>query len=1400
MHGQLFSLVLTNKTSGEQPWGLPNDSTEVHIDNLRRRQTFTLKAQETDLDGIDLYETEVDTTVVVRGIDLLAGNLAAPPAAGLFQRPAGLAVNAAGEVFVADRDNHAIRQISPNGNTVTFAGSLGRPGDADGTVANARFNHPTDIAFDPAGRMFVLEPDQDQVKLIKTDNTVTIFRGLLDSPKFLAAFPDPAAAAFVTSTVSLHDPNLRDVEIYYNVGNAVTVVAEVVPEALAVDPTGDVLVLTREPGAQKHVLRRYHNPGAGAWAVAGETAFGPDAQAGQDFPMPDIRAMAVDGQGSIFLTDAANGMIWCISQDLGNIIPIAGRTPPAGLAPWDFPADLYQPSALAVTPQGDLIVTSGNAVLQITAPMTLGGVVPPPAADIPPPPPLDIPEPPPAGSQGPGGGAAMALGIRNFRPVPALALPGEDVELRWDLVGQPTQVTLTDNLTGRATPIMPPNLTTWRVGAIQRRQSFTLKVEGQDAAGMLEASAEVTVGAKGIDRLAGDAEHVRKAYCDGPVAGGAAWRHVTGLLWHHGDLFFAEGPDHTIRKLEGADARVVAFAGLRGSPQEALKQHGMPLRLNQPGPMAFLAPYLYVVDTGSHTIKRIEIKADGTGVLEPFAGSPGVAGNADGVGRAATFHSPADIVASQDFLFVADRGNNRIRMIAPDGTVQTIPHGVPGPEGLALDAHGKLFITSPGRSMIEVLEPQAAPGGRTQWHLRPVSGAAGPGFQDGPLAQARFDRPMGLAFISQDELLVADSGNNLVRRVNLATGQVETCAGDPAVRAAGWNDDVLGAARFHAPSRLAVSNIGEIYLADQEGRALRMIGANGRVATLGPGIAPSAAGSDDGPSQGARFRKPLGVVVDRKGWVYVADSANHAIRRIIPRGDVDTVYGDPNLAGGYDGRGQAALFGDPSELAMDSSGNLFVLEPAARRMREIDPDGNAETVIAGPGTPSHIAACPMAREQALVMAVRQPRRADKDVVLIRPGGQREVVAACKGLAALAMDPAGNVFVLEMERVKQLARLTKYHKSEAGDWTAAGAIAIGPGGRTGTASGVPDIHGMAADSHGYLFLADTANGLVWKVSPDLQQIGVVAGSYPFLTSTRGGKPLDAPLYQPHRIAVTPMNDLIVTAGHAVLQITAPGTQDAPWTAPGDVVVRRPGRGSVPTQLPGAEDLARKKSALKTNHKPKEAPEDAPAESQQKLKKMKPASRRPPRPSKPKTREEILAEERRKALGEGDDDSASAPQDQDMEDGQAKADREVQEAVARRIKEEAAAAADAKRAEAEKFRMMEAARLARRAGRTPEQTAEEEAAQKAREAAGRNGGNVMEEIRRAKAERERRKAEIQAAEARRQAALEARKHAAAQAATGSGNARNAKNSERERKIKERLKAQEERKRSDDDDAWD
>lgn len=213
------------------------------------------------------------------------------------------------------------------------------------------------------------------------------------------------------------------------------------------------------------------------------------------------------------------------------------------------------------------------------------------------------------------------------------------------------------------------------------------------------------------------------------------------------------------------------------------------------------------------------------------------------------------------------------------------------------------------------------------------------GVQDGPSGKARFTDPFGIAVDVDGKLYVADAGDVSRIRVISPAGVVSTLAGGPA----GFVDGPGSLARFDAPSGLVVGPDGRIYLADTANNAIRVITPTGVVTTLAGDGLP---GHRDGAGATARFNGPIGVAVDARGHVFVADSYNDRIREIGPEGNVRTVAGTGE-PGWTDGPAAEARFDTPTGLALDRAGRLLIADTGNGLIRTLDLAGRVSTFPTG---------------------------------------------------------------------------------------------------------------------------------------------------------------------------------------------------------------------------------------------------------------------------------------------------------------------------------------------------------------------------------------------------------------------------------------------------------------------
>lgn len=249
------------------------------------------------------------------------------------------------------------------------------------------------------------------------------------------------------------------------------------------------------------------------------------------------------------------------------------------------------------------------------------------------------------------------------------------------------------------------------------------------------------------------------------------------------------------------------------------------------------------------------------------------------------------------------------------------------PQGVVIDNNGNVYVADTLNDTLRRVSPL---GVVTTW-----AGTTGqPGSVNATGTASSFNVPHGLAIDQAGNVYVADTGNNLVREVS-AMGAVTTLAGSGVI---GSSDGTGAAASFDGPLGVAVDYAGNVYVTDSLNNTIRKITQRGAVTTLAG--TPGVTGSADGSGAAAAFNGPEGMVVDASGNLYVADTGNHAVRKITPSGIVSTLAGNALLPGTLDGSTSVAEFSQPISVAINVAGVIYVLDKSVHALRMI----NAGTV------------------------------------------------------------------------------------------------------------------------------------------------------------------------------------------------------------------------------------------------------------------------------------------------------------------------------------------------------------------------------------------------------------------------------------------------------------------------
>ena len=932
--GNLF--VVDSYPTSQQP-----DGSTSSVDTLRRVDAVTGVIETLSL-GSRLIPTAVAvdsaTNLIVgdaRGrvsrIDAVSGVIATVAGTGewghsgdggpatqaqLFP-PTDLAVDAGGNVFVVDSENHAVRRIDAATGiieSVTGTGEAGYSGDG-GPATQAQLSEPLGLAIDVAGNIFVADSGNHRVRRID------------------------AVSGMIETIAGTGERG------YSGDGGPATQAQLAFPWSVGVDAGGNVFVADYE----NHRVRRIDAfsgviatvAGTGMWGYSGDG--GPAAQAHLTLPS----YLAVDPSGNLFVADRENpsvrrvsaspyrvsvqlgpsGEEMTFSVSSGGIVTHAGRPVPDGSLVSACNGNTY---TLTRTADGRL----GAEHAGERQPVGLGDR-----------PPVTLVRDESGAWRI--GGEVVRSGHRHVQGGREYVLDVADG--RWRLASHAMRTVggtsaVEDGIAAISAALYSPSaVAADSKGNLYVADRWNNRIRRIDRSGTI-----TTFAGRGDKGFGGDGGPAAEALLDGP----------TGVAVHpSGEVFVADTGNHRVRRIDvSGSIETLAGTGVQGysgdGGQATLARLDTPL-----GVAVDAVGNVYLADTGNHRVRRIDLN----GSIETVAGTGeqgywvdyGVYLQGDGIpATEARLDTPLGIATdAAGNLYVADTGNQRVRRIDLTGTIETVAgtgeRGYSGDGGAAWDARldtpigvatvaaGNVYVADFGNRRIRRIDSAGV--------IATFAGAGGDSGDGGAATEARLGGPAGVTSDEAGNVYIADLRNHRIRRIDVA-GTISTHAGtgEPFDRDDGG---LASLARFsHELAGVSIDANGNLYVADAGDHTVRGIDVAEMISTVA-GSGTAGFGGDDGPATEARLSGPRDVSSDAAGNLYIADTGNHRVRKIDLAGTITTFAGTgvAEYSGEYV---EAAIspLNRPESVEVDAAGSVFVLEAGSARVRIVGPSGRIRTV------------------------------------------------------------------------------------------------------------------------------------------------------------------------------------------------------------------------------------------------------------------------------------------------------------------------------------------------------------------------------------------------------------------------------------------------------------------------
>ncbi len=912
---------------------------------------LTLAPSNTTTAGTGSLTVTIPTNSNYVLFDLVGGPTAAEPPK--LHGPTAVARDTAGNLYIADRDGYRVRKVTAAGilSTIAGTGTAGYSGDG-GLATAAQFQYPMGIAVDGSGNVYIADYNDHRVrKITAATGIISTIAGTGTAgysgdggQATSARLYSPNGVRVAASALYIADSNndrIRKVDLatgiittvagtgtagYSGDGGLATAAQLYTPYNVALDAANNLYIADygnqriRKVDAATGIITTIAGTG-----TAGTTGDGGPATSAQIY-YPTGVAVA-EGGTVVYLADYYNDRIRKVDAT-GTITTYAGGGNKLGDEGPATEAYVNGPYSLSADTAGNLYIAAygESRIRQIDT----GGFIHTLAG---------------TGEAGFSGDGSVATGVTLTATAGGFTdaiIPVRVGQTTWT-ISVATDLTTLTTTTPVTVQASIPN-----VGSGQRLAAATTVTLGSTNAAVLTVPTSVAIANNATSGAVTASTHnvTGTAQITAGAANGIA-AGISPVVNVRGPQFFFSGQagTYTTPLNAGTGTRVQGYVQLAANPTAPVN---VTLTSANPAVLTLAPSNTTTAGTGSLTVT---IPTNSNYVLFDLVGGPTAA-------EPPKLHGPTAVARdTAGNLYIADRDGYRVRKVTAAGILSTIAGtGTAGysgdgglataaqfqyPMGIAVDGSGNVYIADYNDHRVRKIT--AATGIISTIAGTGTAGYSGDG---GQATSARLYSPNGVR-VAASALYIADSNNDRIRKVDLATGIITTVAGTGT---AGYSGDggLATAAQLYTPYNVALDAANNLYIADYGNQRIRKVDAATGIITTIAGTGTAGTTGDGGPATSAQIYYPTGVAVAEGGTVvYLADYYNDRIRKVDATGTITTYAGGGNKLGD-EGPATEAYVNGPYSLSADTAGNLYIAAYGESRIRQIDTGGFIHT-LAGTG-------------------------------------------------------------------------------------------------------------------------------------------------------------------------------------------------------------------------------------------------------------------------------------------------------------------------------------------------------------------------------------------------------------------------------------------------------------------